>query len=68
MALNRFQIEHEGPEEYDNMWQKSRAIWKYINFHYKDDFDWFLLGGDDLFVIVENLRKVCRVPFDPHTA
>ncbi|CAM9672737.1 unnamed protein product [Ectocarpus sp. 6 AP-2014] len=55
--LHTFQIEHEGPEEYGNMWQKSRAIWKYINFHYKNDFDWFLLGGDDLFVIVENLRK-----------
>ncbi|CAN0382970.1 unnamed protein product, partial [Ectocarpus sp. 12 AP-2014] len=39
------------------MWQKARAIWKYINFHYKDDFDWFVLGGDDLFLIVENLRK-----------
>ncbi|CAM9450923.1 unnamed protein product [Ectocarpus sp. 4 AP-2014] len=55
--LHTFQIEHEGPEEHGNMWQKSRAIWKYINFHYKNDFDWFLLGGDDLFVIVENLRK-----------
>ena len=56
--LNRFKIKHEGPEEYNNMWQKSRAIWKYINFHYINDFDWFVLGGDDLFVIVENLRKV----------
>lgn len=42
------------------MWQKSRAIWKYINFHYMEDFDWFVLGGDDLFIIVENLRKVWR--------
>eukprot|EP00752_Nemacystus_decipiens_P004621 g4218.t1 len=57
LQLGTFKIKHEGPEEYDNMWQKSRAIWKYINFHYNDDFDWFLLGGDDLFVIVENLRK-----------
>ena len=55
---HRFKIKHEGPEEYNNMWQKSRAIWKYINFHYIDDFDWFVLGGDDVFVIVENLRKV----------
>lgn len=57
-AANRFKIKHEGPEEYSNMWQKSRAIWKYINFHYRNDFDWFVLGGDDLFLIVENLRKV----------
>ncbi len=40
------------------MWQKSRAIWKYIDRHYKNDFDWFVLGGDDIFLIVENLRKV----------
>lgn len=57
-ALVRFKIKHEGPETYGNMWQKIRAIWKYISFHYKDDFDWFVLGGDDLFMIVENLRKV----------
>lgn len=54
----RFKIKHEGPEEWDNMWQKSRAIWKYIDRHYKNDFDWFVLGGDDIFLIVENLRKV----------
>lgn len=56
-AVPSFKIKHEGPEEWDNMWQKSRAIWKYINFHYKDDYDWFILGGDDIFLIVENLRK-----------
>ncbi|CAM9882283.1 unnamed protein product [Ectocarpus sp. 8 AP-2014] len=39
------------------MWHKARAIWKYINFHYKAEFDWFVLGGDNLFPIVENLRK-----------
>lgn len=54
----RFKIKHEGPEEWENMWQKSRAIWKYIDRHYKNDFDWFVLGGDDIFLIVENLRKV----------
>ncbi|CAM9302545.1 unnamed protein product [Pylaiella littoralis] len=52
-----FKIKHEGPEEWDNMWQKSRAIWKYIDRHYKDEFDWFVLGGDDIFLVVENLRK-----------
>eukprot|EP00903_Cladosiphon_okamuranus_P006776 g6606.t1 len=57
LELNTFKIKHEGPEEYGNMWQKSRAIWKYINFHYREEFDWFLLGGDDFFVIMENLRK-----------
>ncbi|CAB1119605.1 unnamed protein product [Ectocarpus sp. CCAP 1310/34] len=55
--LNTLKIKREGLEEDGNMWQKIRAIWKYINFHYKEDFDWFILGGDDLFLIAENLRK-----------
>ena len=50
-------VEHEGPEAYDNMWQKSRSIWKYIYTHYKDQFDFFVMGGDDMFYIVENLRS-----------
>lgn len=49
-------IEHEGDESYDNMWQKSRAIWKFINAQLHDQFDYFLLGGDDMFYIIENLR------------
>lgn len=50
-------IEHEGPETYNNMWQKSRSIWKYIATHYLEEFDWFLMGGDDMFYIIENLRN-----------
>ena len=49
-------IEHEGDESYDNMWQKSRSIWKYIGAHYADEFDYFLLGGDDMYFIIENLK------------
>lgn len=54
------EIHHEGPEAYNNMWQKSRSIWKYIGHHYKDEFDWFLIGGDDMYYIVSNLRKYLR--------
>ena len=53
-ALN---IPHEGPEAYENMWQKSRAIWKYIGQHYLEDYDYFILGGEDLMVIPENLKR-----------
>lgn len=55
-SLPAMDIPHEGEESYDNMWQKSRAIWRYIGVHYSEDFDWFLLGGDDMYYIVENLR------------
>jgi len=50
-------VPHDGPEEYNNIWQKIRSIWKYIYHHYKDDFEWFYIGGDDVYLIVDNLRK-----------
>lgn len=50
-------IKHTGPESYDNMWQKVRSIWKYVHKHHVKEYDYFILGGDDLFVVVENLRK-----------
>lgn len=53
-------IEHEGREEYYNMWQKSRSIWKFIGKHYLNDFDYFILGGEDLFVIPGNLRRYLK--------
>ena len=54
------------------MWQKSRAIWKYVHTHLnqgdssgggdKGSFDFFLLGGDDMFYLVENLRAYLDSP------
>ena len=49
-------LPHEGEEAYQNMWQKVRSIWKFVGEHYVDRFDYFFLGGDDLFVVPENLR------------
>ena len=54
-------LPHEGPESYDNMWMKTRSIWSYIHDHYLDDYDSFLLCGDDTHVIVENLRILLDV-------
>eukprot|EP00605_Chrysophyceae_sp_TOSAG23-4_P002456 GSChrysophyteH1.ASY1.ANO1.2715.1 assembled CDS len=56
-SLPAVQVFHEGEESYDNMWQKSRIIWKYIHANLINDYDFFLLGGDDMFYIVENLRE-----------
>jgi glycoprotein-N-acetylgalactosamine 3-beta-galactosyltransferase len=55
-SLGTVDIPHEGPEAYNNMWQKVRSIWTYVYNHYYDMYDWFHIGGDDLFLIVENLR------------
>ncbi|CAM9742924.1 unnamed protein product [Chrysoparadoxa australica] len=50
-------INHEGEEDYKNMWQKIRAIWKYVHHWYRDDYEWFLIAGDDTYFLMENLRK-----------
>lgn len=50
-------IQHEGEESYNNMWQKSRSIWKYIYAHYHQDYDFFLMGGDDMMYVIENLKE-----------
>eukprot|EP01082_Thalassiosira_pseudonana_P001289 g1573.t1 g1573 contig10:2367169-2368815(-) len=54
--LPAISLEHDGPEEYNNMWQKIRSIWKFVGTHYLEDYDWFFIGGDDLFVLPHNLK------------
>ena len=61
-TLSAIFIEHEGVENYNNMWQKSRSIWKYIYSHFLFDFDFFLMGGDDMFYIIGNLRHYLMSP------
>lgn len=55
--LSAVEILHEGPEEYNNIWQKVRSMWSYIYDNYYEKYDWFHIGGDDLFLIVENMRQ-----------
>ena len=56
-TLGLVHLEHEGDESYDNMWQKTRSIWTFVYQNYAHAYDFFHLGGDDLYVIVENMRK-----------
>jgi glycoprotein-N-acetylgalactosamine 3-beta-galactosyltransferase len=63
-ALPAVALPHLGEESYDNMWQKVRSIWRYIRHHYAQEYDYFLLGGDDMLYIPENLYKYLAVlPF-----
>jgi hypothetical protein len=55
-SLGAVEIPHEGEEDYNNIWQKVRSMWSYIYDNYYDKYDWFHIGGDDLYLIVENLR------------
>jgi len=55
-SIGAVNILHEGPEEYNNIWQKVRSMWSYIYDNYYEKYDWFHVGGDDLYLLVENLR------------
>ena len=55
-AIDAVNILHEGPEDYHNIWQKVRSMWSYIYDNYYEEYDWFHIGGDDLYLLVENLR------------
>ena len=55
-AFGSVNIPHQGEEAYNNIWQKIRSVWSYVYHNYHDKYDWFHIGGDDLFVMVENLR------------
>lgn len=41
---------------FPQMWQKVRSIWRFVGENYLDEFDWFFIGGDDLFVLPHNLK------------
>ena len=56
-SIGAINLPHYGEEAYNNMWQKTRSIWAYIYDNYMNDYDYFWLGGDDYYLIVENLLK-----------
>ena len=45
-------------ETYFNLWRKICFIIRLVSDILMNDYDYFLLGGDDLFVIMENLKAV----------
>ena len=55
-SIDAVEIPHEGTEEYNNIWQKVRSMWSYIYDNYYEKYDWFHIGGDDYYLLVENLR------------
>ena len=38
--LPAISLDHEGPEIYENMWQKVRSIWRFVGTNYVEEFDW----------------------------
>ncbi len=56
-SIGALALDHEGPESYSNMWQKTRSILKYTHDKYLHDFDFFHICGDDTYMIIENMRE-----------
>jgi len=61
-SVGAIDLLHLGPEAYGNMWQKTRSILAYAHDNYREDYDFFYMGGDDTFVAVDNLRAYLDGP------
>lgn len=55
--LGAMHLPHAGPEAYENMWNKVQAMWFYAHENHLFDFNWFHIGGDDMYLIPSNLRR-----------
>ena len=60
IQLGAVDIPHMGNESYGAMWQKVRSTWAYVHDNYMNDYDFFHIGGDDMFVIAENLKNAVK--------
>jgi hypothetical protein len=56
-SIGAVDLPHRGPEEYSNMWQKTRSMVAFMYDYFLEDYDYFLLAGDDTYIILENLRN-----------
>jgi hypothetical protein len=61
-SIGAIDLPHDGPESYGNMWQKVRSMWAYAHSNHYRDYDYFHIGGDDMYVVVENLRAYLDGP------
>lgn len=54
--LGAYNLPKQGPESLSNIWQKVRQMWKLVYDFFLDDSDYFMICGDDTYVVMENLR------------
>ena len=56
-------IKDKRMEDYNQMWVKSQSIWSFVESSgLISEFQYFLLGGDDMYVIPDNLRWFLQSP------
>jgi glycoprotein-N-acetylgalactosamine 3-beta-galactosyltransferase len=60
-SIGAIDLLHKGSEGYGNMWQKIRSMWTYAHQYY-NEYDFFYICGDDVYVAVENLRAYVDGP------
>lgn len=60
-------LAQDGPEEYKNMWQKIRSMWAYAYDHHLDEYEFFLIVGDDTFIVMQNPSIIPRRSWRPLT-
>ena len=57
LSLPVVKLPFDGPESYENLWRKVVAMVRFAQRFLRDEFDWFMLGGDDMYLIPENLLR-----------
>jgi glycoprotein-N-acetylgalactosamine 3-beta-galactosyltransferase len=63
-TIGAWALPHPGPESYENMWNKVQHMWLYVYQHFIMDFDLFHIGGDDMYVIPDNLRRLAASQYE----
>mmetsp|Transcript_24807 Transcript_24807/g.28672 ORF Transcript_24807/g.28672 Transcript_24807/m.28672 type:complete len:494 (-) Transcript_24807:229-1710(-) len=61
-SVGSINLVHQGKEDYGNMWQKVRSMWSYAYDHFKEEYDFFHISGDDVYLAVDNLRAYVDGP------
>jgi hypothetical protein len=54
--IGALDLTHAGDESYGNMWQKIRSTWAYAYDHFLHEYDYFHICGDDVYMVMDNLR------------
>jgi glycoprotein-N-acetylgalactosamine 3-beta-galactosyltransferase len=62
-ALRLHNVKTDGAERYDEMWSKTQNIWSVVaSSDLIHQFQYFYLAGDDVYVLVDNLRRYLSSP------